>query len=524
MPREISDKKKYGVVYTPPWVVKKILDKTLPTKNWTTLKICDPACGSGHFLVELVSRFAANLRGKELHAALQNNIVGMDIDDSAVKECRKNLDNTLSQLGITPTVQWNIHCLDSLDKNLMKEYLGGFDIVIGNPPYIRIQHLGETRKKKIQNEWSLAAHGCSDIYIAFFQLGLELLNNDGRLGFITPNTYTKTAAGKLLRQYLQSNKLIRRLIDFGEHQIFPGWTTYTLITILDKGKRRSLWTLDKYNGKSIEPHGALPIEKLDSERWALCDKASMARIERIKKRGMPLKRIASINVGIQTLADNIFILEKIGETAKFIVAKTAIGQTIKLEKSLTLPILKVSVMKNGKDKKERILLCPYQEQTPPPPINENAPSPNLPYMLRPRQEQTSSLIGETVLQKNYPHAYRYLLENKSRLLARDKGNIPPHRWYAFGREINIAKTLGDKILTSGMNKTPNFFKCPSPNYTFYSGYAIKATDAAIDNDALLPHLNSADMEFFIQHTSSDFQNGWKSYAKSFIQDFGVALK
>ncbi|MDD9857006.1 MAG: hypothetical protein OXU96_02985, partial [Gammaproteobacteria bacterium] len=79
---------------------------------------------------------------------------------------------------------------------------------------------------------------------------------------------------------------------------------------------------------------------------------------------------------------------------------------------------------------------------------------------------------------------------------------------------------GEKLVTSGMNKRPNFQKCPAPEYTFYSGYCVKPK-AGVDLDELLAVLNSDEMDFYIHHTSRDYRNGWKSYAKSFIQDYGV---
>ncbi|SMN01932.1 Mobile element protein [uncultured Candidatus Thioglobus sp.] len=169
------------------------------------------------------------------------------------------------------------------------------------------------------------------------------------------------------------------------------------------------------------------------------------------------------------------------------------GCEVRIEAAITRPILKASVMQQGKDVKERIIIFPY--------IN-------------------SRLIEEKYLRARFPLAYRYLSGHKKILLGRDKGQFDAARWYAFGREFGLTTTFGDKLLTSVMNKKPNFQKCWDPEYTFYSGYCIKPK-TKLDIDKLLLTLNSDDMDFYIRHTSRDYQNGWKSYAKSFIQDYGI---
>lgn len=105
---------------------------------------------------------------------------------------------------------------------------------------------------------------------------------------------------------------------------------------------------------------------------------------------------------------------------------------------------------------------------------------------------------------------------------REKGKIAPRRWHSFGRQVSIVSGFGDKILTSGMNKRPNFHQCPNPDATFYAGYCVKPKNG-IDPNRLTDILNSDDMEFFISATSRPYQGGWRSYAKSFIENFPVVL-
>ena len=494
----ITTQKKYGVVYTPEWIVDLILQKTPATKDLTRVKICDPSCGEGAFLVKAAAKIINHVGDKNLCAILQNNITGFDLDRQALTRCRQNLDHLLAKNGIRQRVKWNLIPLDSSDKKAMTPYFGAFDLIVGNPPYIRIQHLGAERRQKIAAAWPLAGHGCADMYIAFFELAIKLLSSGGAIGYITPNTYLRTAAGKRLRDFLAHHNLLESLIDFGPHQLFRGVSTYSLITVLRKNTARRKVSLYRFDGQNICANGKITVSQLQENGWVLGDSSVLQKITAIKKRGTPLGEIADICVGVQTLADDVFVLEKIGEQGGYVECRTVDGQSVNLEKGALLPILKASVMKEGRDIKERVIICPYDQS------NLSKPW----------------LLPEQTLAARFPCLYAYLSAHKKRLLQRDKGGINKLRWYAYGREMNLAKTLGDKILTAGINKMPNFMRCPHPHHTFYAGYAVKPKQG-MGIEKLLAQLNSDDMDFFIRHTSRDYQNGWKSFAKAFIKDFGV---
>lgn len=488
----ITKNKKYGVVYTPEWIVDLILDNTLREYK-PAMKVCDPACGDGSFLARLVERICEQLPARDCRNVLEN-ITGFDIDKGALQQCRRRLDCALTAKGKRLKIKWNLHCLDSTNRTSLAPYRGQFDYVIGNPPYVRIQHLGTARRQRLQKDWVLMQHGSSDLYIAFFEVGLFLLKRGGWLGYITPNTYAKTAAGHPLRQFILQQHAIRCLIDFGAYQVFKTATTYSLITVLAKHSKTDEFALYRYDGNNIVSQGRVSIARLSLNKiWILEAEKTLDKLERIRERGASLGKIADIHVGIQTLADNVFIMDKKKEQADIVVANDMHGCEVRIEAAITRPILKASVMQQGKDVKERIIIFPY--------IN-------------------SRLIEEKYLRARFPLAYRYLSGHKKILLGRDKGQFDAARWYAFGREFGLTTTFGDKLLTSGMNKKPNFQKCWCPEYTFYSGYCIKPK-TKLDIDKLLLTLNSDDMDFYIRHTSRDYQNGWKSYAKSFIQDYGI---
>jgi len=141
----VTSKKINGVVYTPKWIVDLILDNIEYKNNIYDKKIIDPSCGEGNFLVVAVERFLKdcienNLSLDEIKKALHNNIFGFDIDKNSIIKCKTYLNDVIQKYGIDK-IEWNIIQMDSLDKNNVKQYFNIFDYVIGNPPYIRIQHL-----------------------------------------------------------------------------------------------------------------------------------------------------------------------------------------------------------------------------------------------------------------------------------------------------------------------------------------------------------------------------------------------
>lgn len=497
---KITKKKENGVVYTPEWIVNLILDKVAYRNNIHNKTIIDPACGEGNFLISVVDRFLNdckkhNLDIDETKQLLTKNIIGFDIDEKAIQKCKKHLNNIASKYKIEK-VNWNIINCDGLDKNNINKYFKYFDYVVGNPPYIRIQHLGKERRKRIQQDWSFCKSGSTDIYIAFFEMGIQLLKDNAYLGYITPNTFFKTMTAKDLRIYLTKQKLIKEIINFHHHQIFISATTYSAITILQKNSPKN--EFDYYSGdnvKNITFIDKIKVLNLNSKQWILASNKILKKINEIETRGKPLGEIADIHVGVTTLADNFYIFENpvINGNKATITLKD--GRRFTIEKDILKPIVKASILKSSDDEQNRYIIFPYK-----------------------KQNAKHIIIPETELKTIYPLTYNYFLEIKERLLMRDKGKTNKVSWYAFGRSQGLDTSFGKKILTSPMNLKPRFVIWKKKEYTFYAGYCIK-----FDGDLhyLVKQLNSEDMNLYIKNVSRDYQHGYKAYSKTFISKFGI---
>src|SRR6266581_1111462 len=307
-----------GVYYTPNFIVDYIVQHTLSKVlegkkpgvrgSASKIKIVDPACGSGSFLIVAYQylldwhrdRYVAEgvekhrkelyqgagglwlLTTQEKKRILLNNIYGVDIDPQAVEVTKLSLllkvlegesnQSLISQLRLfheraLPDLDSNIKCGNSLiDSNFYstptlplfddetqyrinafdwtsafpQAFSGddpGFDAVIGNPPYIRIQALKEWAPIEVEyykKAYKAAGKGNYDIYVVFVERGLSLLNKHGRLGFILPHKFFNAQYGEPLRALIAKSRSLSEIVHFGDQQVFEDGTTYTCLLILDK--------------------------------------------------------------------------------------------------------------------------------------------------------------------------------------------------------------------------------------------------------------------------------------------------
>lgn len=490
--------KLHGVVYTPNTVVRRICDNVLPSgSELTKANICDPACGDGAFLVEITRRILRQLP-RRTALRLLSRLTGYDIDPRAINICRKRLQEVLGQRYPNATVKWRLLRRDALNRNAFRKDYKTFTHVLGNPPYIRVQHLGNDRRKRLDQQWRVAC-GATDFYLLFYELGLDLLQPGGLLGYITPASWLRTSSGKALRAMLANEHRVRKILDYGNYQVFDGVTAYTAITIIEKHGLPQNIPYWKHNGEHFQNAGTIPIPiPFDGQSWTASTRVERARIQRLRQTGYRLGDIADIHVGIQTLADKVFILPVNGKNSNTSTTVSCITDngTVTLERWILRPILKASVMKNDQDPVQRVIIYPY--------------------------DSDGRLLPSRQISQEAPRTWKWLKSQRTRLLARDKGATDPTRWYGYGRDVSIVSGFGEKILSSGMNLQPNFQLCPDPKATFYSGYCVKPKFGSnLHPQKLLQALNSDDMEFFIQKISQPYRSGWMSYAKSYIQEFPV---
>ncbi|MCU0447006.1 MAG: N-6 DNA methylase [Microscillaceae bacterium] len=506
-----ASQKLKGQIYTPATIVNKILDNVdYQGVHILGKSIIDPACGDGQFLIEIVKRIIHYSKPASLAYHL-SFVYGWDIDEQAIQKCIQNLNELLDNEGLS--IDWNIKAIDwkIAAQNALKkikcslfapELHQEFDFVVGNPPYIRIQHLALEERKYIQKHYEFCKSGSTDIYLAFFELCLDLLKDSGICGLITPNTFLYTETARTMRnRFVQQDKhcqltLLRQITNYGAIQLFENATTYSAITIFGKKTNDSFVYEQALNQEKIEKREITAEEIVDKPIWQL----SLHKNTIVK--GKKLGEICHIHVGLTTLCDKGFIFANptVGKQF-FTVYSKILHKNIKIETAILKPIIKGSTHKQGNLITEYILF-PYQKDL------------NNKYQI----------ITEADLIAQFPYAYQYLESIKNELDKRDNGAPNPAAWYAFGRNQGLDTSFGKKIIFSPMNREPNFILSDNEGATVYSGYFIKFAGDKLLTDKLLQQLNSARMKDFVAVSSRDFRGGYKAYNKKIIENFIIDVE
>ncbi len=377
-----------GVYYKPQYIVEYIVKNTVGklTENKTpkeisTIKIVDPACGSGSFLIGAyqylldwhkdyytdngkVSKGTkgnpltpdGHLTTSEKKRILLNNIFGVDIDVNAVEVTKLSLllkclegeteASIASQMKlfnerVLPTLDSNIKDGNSLVdtdfyggeldfgeekkvkpfswKSNFEEVLkkGGFDVVIGNPPYVRQELLG-TQKNYFLKKYKVY-HSVADLYTYFFERGIELLNEKGLFGIIVANKWMRANYGEPLRKWVK-NQNIKQIIDFGDLPVFQNVSTYPCIFICGNGKSEKQITvvnvktlqfesLEKYVS---ENKIALEQNSLNNIGWNLSSDLEQNLLNKLIQVGIPLGKYVKekIYYGIKTGFNEAFVINE----------------------------------------------------------------------------------------------------------------------------------------------------------------------------------------------------------------------
>lgn len=319
-----------------------------------TLRIVDPACGSGVFLImafdflkaELsrVNDKIADLQGKDQHIQdlldpdseiLTNNLFGVDVNSESIEIAKLSLWIKTARRGkVLDSLDGNLRVGDSLIEDSSFAYLdhaftwetafpavfaeGGFDVVLGNPPYVRMEFL-KAMKPYLEKRYDVVSDR-ADLYCYFYERGLRLLKPGGRLGYISSNTFFKTGSGRPLREYLLREATIEGVIDFGDLQIFEGVTTYPAILTMKRGttpKGRDLrfWKVDalpetNFQAAWEKAAGPYPQAALGTGSWELENTALRALRDKIRAGRKTLKDVyGSPLYGIKTGLNAAFVID-----------------------------------------------------------------------------------------------------------------------------------------------------------------------------------------------------------------------
>ncbi len=218
---------------------------------------------------------------------------------------------------------------DFFDSEWMFGVTEGFDIVIGNPPYIQIQSFSSKPEQKAWEQQKYSTYvKTGDVYCLFYEKGFNLLTSKGVLTFITSNKWMRANYGKAMRKFFLTQGRIAQLIDFGDSPIFENATTYTNILVFHKnnnGQQMNVWDLSRAYESDVSLEIMLSkeglCEPLFIEDSFVIAKGVQTRIKKqIEELGIPLKEWdIEINYGIKTGINEAFIIS--GQKKDELIAK-----------------------------------------------------------------------------------------------------------------------------------------------------------------------------------------------------------
>lgn len=507
-----ADRSLNGAFFTPNLITKTIVNEIVDSQKLT---ICDPSCGCGAFLLESAILLKEKFK-VQISKSLKDNLFGVDIAEYSIRRAKILLSLlALSYNEDLTEFNFNLTTSDSLSLDWQKSFPyifknGGFDRVLGNPPYVKYQDLPNSLRKNLYYNWTTLKKGNYNLYFAFFELGVKLLNDTGKLGYITPNNYFTSLSGITLRNFFASKNYLTKVIDFNHIKIFDA-RTYTALTFLDKRKKEKFFfervsKIDTINNLTQEDFSTVYFTSLNNKKWRLLRNRDQNNIKIIENTVRKLGELFDIRVGVATLKDKTYFVEANGPTNGYLT-KSYNNRVYKIEAEITKPVAKISDFKSQKDldNNPRRIIFPY--------IKDNG---------------KVSLLEEDVLKKRYPAAYEYLSEAKEELQTRDKGKPVYPNWYAYARTQGL-DFFGKKLLTPTFSKTPRFLFESDPDSLFCNGYAIfekKQENGLFENNqidlvVLQKILNSIVMHYYITQTSVSIEGGYPCYQKNFIELFGI---
>jgi hypothetical protein len=499
----VAERTANGAVYTPSYIRNYIVGQVLHSisKPLGECLCADIACGCGAFIYTLAETIHECTQAS--FATIYHHLYGVDISEMSITRAKILLSLVALLHGeIIVDEDFNLYCGNSLTFDFIGlaniQENGGFDIVVGNPPYVRSKHI-DADTKRLLPRWQTSRVGNADLYIPFFEIGMSVLCDNGILGYITVNTFFKSVNARSLRRYFHENQVSLSIIDFGEQLVFKKKLAYTCLTFISKTQRDSLLytkaELAEVEAQNNFVYSRINYNILDDHRgWNLNHSEVLNNIRLIENAGEALGDLYVIKNGIATLANDVFIFRPTRTDDSFYYL-TREGREYPIERGICRDIIKPNILKTEAEiaEKEEKIITPYDEN--------------------------SNVIAEDFFISNYPKAYAYLQSCREVLDARDKGEGDYGAWYAFGRTQAIADS-GRKLLFPYMSDLPHFVYMPQRDMMIYCGYAIYS-ESETELLFLKRVLESSVFDYYMRHTSKPYSTGYYSYAKNYVKSFGI---
>ena len=564
-----------GIYYTRTWLVDYVVQHTLgewlKTRRTTTgddVKVLDLACGSGAFLQRAYEELLVYFKNqweqqgqafgyRERRDILEKSIFGVDENEGAVQNTqlvlwlRAQPASDHVEAHELPQLDRNIICGNSLlggpdkpakEKERLSNYFGtdwqakrpviwddrfssivargGFDVIVGNPPYANIGSLHRERAEDIpylRAEYE-SARGNFDQAALFVEQAFRLLREDGLLGMVVPDGLLHSAAGQALRDILIKNRAVYRVVDFTGEEIFKGAMVYPRLLFLQRRPSRKLRSItirrlgpvsnlqlveadrppEVLTAEVTAVDASHPIGSAPSSWFFRTNRENELR-QKLEKQAAPLKEVAGVHQGPNTGAEKVFVLDKVGQSSGSTeVYSRCLNKRYELEVALLRPFLdRKDVQAYAPRQSSRVCLCPY--------------------------DPTGRLILPMAMAHDYPRAWEYLNECRD-VLERRKSVKSPEVWYRFSRPTLVRYLQVPAIVVPYTARYGAYCLISDPRYQVPGragcGNVIefKEPDHAL---FYLGLLNSKLLNWYLQGMSSPKRGRYYEYTKEIVESLPI---
>ena len=482
----LDDPKEAGQIFTPSWLSKIVARDALG--HWRRLHrdggqpglIGDVSCGAGVFLAAVRRTFGPDTQ-----------VIGIDSDPACVAYAKL--------LGKATGQQWQLSSFDPLLGSISHEQWRGvsdeipregYDILIGNPPYIRSQNLDKDYRDVLKSAYPDMSSGNFDLSIFFLDHAIKALAPGGLASYITSRKFMVSSYGRAICKKLGSDVRVINIVDFEDHQVFQGRTTYTCILTFAKLLPAKKFTISRFNGDfqngqqlSRGKTESLPIERLKTHPWNFATGLDRDALVKLNNTRHPLMTQIFDDVlqGLRTGANSVFLIDS--------------SESPDIEPEILRPYVSGHDIRRCKIVNgHRQLLYPYYQE----------------------KSGEVRLYPETELQLTFPKSWHYLSDHQQQLKERKlDGN---RAWYSYSRSQNLEVPWTPKLMIREMMPRSEFAADTAGELAYSSGYALVAGDMTGEDMRMWAAiLNTPTMEFSLRHNGTELHSGWFRVLKHHLQ-------
>ena len=428
--RAIPEHRTTGAVFTRPEVVAFMMREAMCAghfRNWKTLRVLEPSCGDGAFVLPIVDALLA-----ESPDWNDNNLCdflsAFDISAKSISLVKSAVKLKLEAAGCPEAVVCKLlkswfFCEDFL----LHDFTEKFDVIIGNPPYIRFDNLALDKQSAYKARYSTFSERC-DIYVPFFERSLSLLSKRGVLAFICSNRFVRSSYGRRLRQLISDSSHVALYLNMEHTQPFETEVSaYPAIFVIDRrlGKETysgDVTTLERDGLEAFRTgtsHSRLSrFEKWYSgdEAWITTDASERIRLKSIAGVFPTIEESGEgtqVGIGVASGADDIYVDPQ---------------QNAEIEDSCLLPLVASEDIRDGS-------------------IEWNCR-----YMLNPYDQNDDRRMLDLAM---FPKAGAYLNSHAEKLKSRYCARKHPDAWYRTLDRIKYSTLRASKILLPDIQRGGN---------------------------------------------------------------------